>query len=286
MNKLTGTGVALVTPFDEEGAIDFQSLEKLLTFTGQFVDYFVVMGTTGESATCSQAEKKAVLDFCKKNNPNNLPIVYGIGGNNTAAVIDEINSTDLEGVEAILSASPYYNKPSQAGIEAHFNALANAAPKPIILYNVPGRTGSNMQADTTLSLAKHENIIGIKEASGDLKQCQQIAANKPADFLLISGDDLLTVDIIAMGGVGVISVLANGFPDSFSASIDKAIAGQYDESRKVMSSFEEINPLLYQESNPVGIKTVLSLKGVCSNNVRLPLVKASSQLKEQLSALI
>lgn len=286
MNRLSGTGVALVTPFNEDKTIDFDGLRSLLTYTGEFVDYFVVMGTTGESATCSQQEKKEVLNFCRQNNPRNLPIVYGIGGNNTAAVIEEIKTTDLNGVTAILSASPYYNKPSQAGIQAHFNAIATASPLPILLYNVPGRTASNMTAATTLALATHDNIIGIKEASGDLKQCKEIATHKPEEFLLISGDDLVTIDIIEMGGAGVISVLANGFPDSFSQSIKVALAGDFVQGRKHLSVFEEVNPLLYEESNPVGIKAVLSLKGICGGDVRLPLLKASDSLNARLSSLL
>ncbi len=286
MNNLTGTGVALVTPFDPKGSIDFEGLKKLLVFTGEHVDYFVVMGTTGESATCSPSEKKEVLDFCKKNNEKGLPIVYGIGGNNTAAVINEIKNTDLDGVDAILSASPYYNKPSQAGIVAHFTAIADVSTKPIILYNVPGRTASNMSADATLALSKHPNIIGIKEASGNIEQCKTIAAKKEDDFLLISGEDPLTTDIIEIGGKGVISVLANGFPEEFSNVINLALAGNFEESRKEMASFNEINPLMYEESNPVGVKTVLSLKGVCGNHVRLPLLKASSELQSRISELL
>lgn len=286
MNNLTGTGVALVTPFDPKGSIDFEGLKKLLVFTGEHVDYFVVMGTTGESATCSPSEKKEVLDFCKKNNEKGLPIVYGIGGNNTAAVINEIKNTDLDGVDAILSASPYYNKPSQAGIVAHFTAIADVSTKPIILYNVPGRTASNMSADATLALSKHPNIIGIKEASGNIEQCKTIAAKKEDDFLLISGEDPLTTDIIEIGGKGVISVLANGFPEEFSNVINLALAGNFEESRKEMASFKEINPLMYEESNPVGVKTVLSLKGVCGNHVRLPLLKASSELQSRISELL
>ena len=286
MNNLTGTGVALVTPFDPKGSIDFEGLKKLLVFTGEHVDYFVVMGTTGESATCSPSEKKEVLDFCKKNNEKGLPIVYGIGGNNTAAVKNEIKNTDLDGVDAILSASPYYNKPSQAGIVAHFTAIADVSTKPIILYNVPGRTASNMSADTTLALSKHPNIIGIKEASGNIEQCKTIAAKKEDDFLLISGEDPLTTDIIEIGGKGVISVLANGFPEEFSNVINLALAGNFEESRKEMASFNEINPLMYEESNPVGVKTVLSLKGVCGNHVRLPLLKASSELQSRISELL
>jgi 4-hydroxy-tetrahydrodipicolinate synthase len=193
MKKLMGTGVALVTPMNEDGSIDFKGLKKLLSHTGKGVDYYVVMGTTGEAAALNKSEKKAVLDFVLKNNKRNLPIVYGIGGNNTQNVLEEIIDTDLSGVTAILSVSPYYNKPSQEGIYHHFMAVANVSPVPVILYNVPGRTSSNLTADTTLRLAQLKNIIGIKEASVNLEQCMKIAKEKPKDFMLISGDDLLTL---------------------------------------------------------------------------------------------
>ena len=212
MRKLYGTGVALVTPFYSDKTIDFVSLKKLLAHTALGVDYYVVMGTTGESVTLSKEEKKEVLEFVRKHNPKKLPIVYGIGGNNTQQVVEEIESTNLRGVSALLSVSPYYNKPSQEGICQHFVRVANASPVPIILYNVPGRTASNLTAVTTLRLAKHKNIIGIKEASGNLEQCMNIAKGKPKDFMLISGDDLLTLPLYAVGGVGVISVLANALP--------------------------------------------------------------------------
>lgn len=286
MNRLEGTGVALVTPFDERGNIDFEGLKKLLDFTGPHVDYYVVMGTTGESATCSKEEKKVVLSFCLEHNPRKLPIVYGIGGNNTAAVIEEIKQTDLSQVDALLSASPYYNKPSQAGIKAHFEAIADASPIPVLLYNVPGRTASNMAPATTLALAKHPNIIGIKESSGDLEQCKVIANGKAEEFLLISGEDLLSADIIELGGNGVISVLANGFPKEFSGAIANALDGHISEGKAELQAFDEINPLMYEESNPVGIKTVLSIKGVCGNGVRLPLVKASEDLSSRIEALL
>lgn len=286
MSKLEGTGVALITPFDEQGNIDFEGLKKLLDDTGAHVDYYVVMGTTGENATCSKEEKREVLSFCIANNERKLPIVYGIGGNNTAAVIEEIEQTDLSQVDALLSASPYYNKPSQAGIQAHFEAIAEASPIPVILYNVPGRTASNMAAETTLALANHTNIIGIKEASGDIAQCKVIADRKPKDFLLISGEDLLTADIIALGGSGVISVLANGFPKKFSQAISDALLGKINESKASLNAFEQINPLMYEESNPVGIKTVLMHKGLCGNQVRLPLVKASNSMSARIKALL
>ena len=190
MRKLFGTGVALVTTFDEKGEVDYNALKKLLVHTAKGVDYFVVMGTTGESATLTKEEKSQVLEFVLKNNPTKLPVVYGIGGNNTQSVLDEIKSTKLKGVTAILSVSPYYNKPSQEGIYQHFKAVADASRLPVILYNVPGRTGSNLTAQTTLRLAKHPKIIGIKEASGNLEQCMKIMKEKPKDFMLISGDDM------------------------------------------------------------------------------------------------
>ncbi|KYG74200.1 4-hydroxy-tetrahydrodipicolinate synthase [Roseivirga spongicola] len=286
MEKLYGTGVALVTPFTNEGLVDYDGLKRVLDFTALGVDYFVVMGTTGEVATVTRSEKKAVLAFARANNPKNLPIVYGIGGNNTAAVIEEIKDTDLKGVDAILSVSPYYNKPSQRGIVAHFKAIADASPVPVILYNVPGRTMSNMTAETTLELAKHPNIIGMKEASGNLEQCKAIADGKPEDFLLLSGEDLLTDEIIKLGGKGVISVLANGFPEEFSSISKLALNGDFEGAKKITESFKEINPLMYAESNPVGVKEVLRLKEICGNQVRLPLVSASDELKKQIADLV
>ncbi|HEY9116232.1 MAG TPA: 4-hydroxy-tetrahydrodipicolinate synthase [Roseivirga sp.] len=286
MEKLNGTGVALITPFTEKGAIDYDALKRVLDFTGEGVDYYVVLGTTGEVATMTKDEKRAVLSFVKENNNKGLPIVYGIGGNNTAAVLEEIQLTDFEGVDAILSVSPYYNKPSQAGIIAHFSAIASACPVPVIVYNVPGRTMSNMLATTTLTLSKHPNIIGIKEASGNLDQCQEIANNKAEDFLLLSGDDLITKEIIEMGGKGVISVLANGFPVEFSKIARLALAEKFEESKAISDSFEDINPLMYIESNPVGIKEVLRQKGICGNHVRLPLLPASKELERKISGLL
>jgi 4-hydroxy-tetrahydrodipicolinate synthase len=283
MKKLYGTGVALVTPFDSTGAIDYKSLKRLLTHTAKGVDYYVVMGTTGESVTVSSAEKQDVLNFIKKNNTAKLPIVYGIGGNNTQAVLDTIKNTDLTGVDAILSVSPYYNKPSQEGIYQHFIAIADASPLPIILYNVPGRTASNLTAETTLRLAAHKNIIGIKEASGNLEQCMRIAKSKPKDFLLISGDDLLTVPLYAIGGKGVISVLANALPIPFKKMKEFAFAGNYEKASQHQFSLLEINGPMYEESNPVGVKQLLSELGVCGNHVRLPLIPASEGLKKKIS---
>lgn len=286
MVDLRGTGVALVTPFNEDGSVDFDGLKNLLEFTGEHVNYYVVMGTTGESATCTTEEKQAILDFVKTNNTKNLPIVYGIGGNNTKAVVEQIEHTNLEGVTAILSVSPYYNKPSQNGLIAHYQYIADRSPLPIILYNVPGRTGSNILAETTLKLAQHPNIIGVKEAVGQLEQTEQIAKNKSDDFLLISGDDLLTGEMMEQGGIGAISVLANGFPKEFSEAVNCGLASQHSEAKAKFEEFANINPLMYVESNPVGVKEVLRFKGVCGNQVRLPLVKASEELSQQIGSLL
>jgi 4-hydroxy-tetrahydrodipicolinate synthase len=215
MKKLYGTGVALITPFNENLQIDFKSLKKILSHTAKGVDYYVVLGTTGEAATLSDDEKKSVLKFVVDNNTKGLPIIYGIGGNNTQHVLETIATTDFKGVDGILSVSPYYSKPSQEGIYQHFKAVADACPVPVVLYNVPGRTSSNMTAETTIRLAAHKNIIGIKEASGNLEQCMKIINSAPKDFMVISGDDMLTVPLYALGGKGVISVLANAFPVLF-----------------------------------------------------------------------
>jgi 4-hydroxy-tetrahydrodipicolinate synthase len=285
MKKLIGTGVALVTPMNSQGEIDFASLKKLLAYTAKGVDYYVVMGTTAESATLSKEEKKKVLTFVRENNKKNLPLVYGIGGNNTQSVIEEIKSTDLTGVDALLSVSPYYNKPSQEGIYQHFKAIANKSPIPIILYNVPGRTASNLTAETTLRLSLHKNIIGIKEASGNLEQCMKIAREKPIDFLLISGDDLLTLPIYTMGGVGIISVLANALPLAFQKIKHGVQTNKLAQAQNAQFSLLDINGPMYEEGNPVGVKFLLSLMGVCEPHVRLPLVRASNSLQKKISQL-
>jgi 4-hydroxy-tetrahydrodipicolinate synthase len=285
MKKLYGTGVALVTPFTPDEKIDFKGLKKLLTHTAKGVDYYVVMGTTGESATCTAEEKKEILEFVKANNPKKLPIVYGMGGNDTAAVIDSIKNTDLNGVAALLSVSPYYNKPSQEGIYRHFIAIAEASSVPVILYNVPGRTASNISADTTLRLSEHQNIIGIKEASGNLEQCVRIAKYSRKDFLLISGDDMLTVPLYSIGAKGVISVLANAYPVVFRKMKEYAFAGNYTKATQEQFKLLEINGPMYEEGNPVGIKHVLSLFKICNATVRLPLAEASKALQTKIEAL-
>ena len=285
MKKLYGTGVALVTPFDESGNIDFRSLKKVLEHTAKGVDYFVVMGTTGESVTCTKEEKKKVLSFVASNNPKKLPIMYGIGGNNTASVIEEIHQTDLRSVDALLSVSPYYNKPSQEGIFRHFSVVADASSLPVVLYNVPGRTASNLTADTIVRLAQNKNIIGVKEASGNLEQCMKIAKEKPNNFMLISGDDLLTLPMYAIGGVGVISVLANAYPVIFKKLKEFALSGNYVRAQKQLYQLIDINGPMYEEGNPVGVKQLLFEMGICDPHVRLPLTNASPKLSEKIKSI-
>jgi 4-hydroxy-tetrahydrodipicolinate synthase len=285
MKKLHGTGVALVTPFTQTLEVDYPALKRLLRHTAKGADYYVVMGTTGEAATCSAQEKNKVLEFIKENNSSNLPIVYGIGGNNTQHVVDEIRSTDFSGVTALLSVSPYYSKPSQQGIIQHFQVVADASPVPIILYNIPGRTASNLTAETTLKLAEHKNIIGTKEASGNLEQCMKISKYMPKDFLLVSGDDMQTVALYAIGGKGVISVLANVFPQVFKKMKEYSFAKHYDKASQQLFKLLEINGPMYEEGNPVGVKTLLEEMGICSSYVRLPLVQASSALKAKIKMI-
>ena len=285
--KLKGTGVALVTPFTEDLAVDYNGLKQLLDFTlDGGVNYLVINGTTAESVTTTAAEKADILAFIKKHVNGRIPLVYGLGGNNTQQVIEGFQTVDLNGVDAILSVSPYYNKPSQQGIFQHYTHIANASPLPVILYNVPGRTGSNVAAETTLKLALHDNIIGIKEASGNLEQCMHIAKHKHQDFMLISGDDLLTLPMISFGAVGVISVLANAFPEKFSRMISLALEHNFKDATKLLYDFVDINPLMYEEGNPVGVKAVLERFGVCAPAVRLPLETASAGLKDRLYKLL
>jgi 4-hydroxy-tetrahydrodipicolinate synthase len=285
MKKLYGTGVALVTPFLSDGSIDFKSLRKVLKHTAKGVDYYVVMGTTGESAVLSKEEKMAVLEFVKANNADKLPIVYGIGGNHTAAVVRELRDTDLTGVDAVLSVSPYYNKPSQEGLYQHFKEVADASPLPVILYNVPGRTAMNVTAETTLRLSVHKNIVGVKEASGSMEQCMRIAHYKPHEFMLISGDDMLTVPFYAIGGVGVISVLANAYPVAFKKMKDAAHKGQIIRASLETFKLLEINAPMYEEGSPSGVKYLMSLMGLCEPYVRLPHAQPSAALKKKIERL-
>ena len=289
LSTLRGTGVALITPFTSgpEHAVDYPALRRLVDFIiDGGVEYLVVNGTTAESPTVTGAERAEILRVVREHAAGRVPLVYGIGGNDTAGVENLLRTTDLTGVTAILSASPAYNKPSQAGIIAHYERLADASPLPIILYNVPGRTSSNMTAATTLQLAQHQNIIGIKEASGNLEQCMAIAAGRPNDFLLISGDDMLTAPMISFGAEGVISVLGNAFPDRMSRLTRTALGGNFAEASELLFGFLGLNPLMYEESNPVGVKAALAALGLCSDAVRLPLVAASESLKERVRRVL
>jgi 4-hydroxy-tetrahydrodipicolinate synthase len=283
MNLFTGTGVALVTPFHEDGTIDWNGLQRLIEHCiAGGVNYLVVQGTTGESATTTVAEKQKILDFVLEKNQGRLPVIFGMGGNNTSAILEGLKTFDLRHVSGLLSVSPYYNKPSQEGIYQHYRSISEATDLPIILYNVPGRTGSNIQAATTLRLAELDNIVGIKEASGNLEQCMQIIKDKPADFLLISGDDLLTVPMISIGASGVISVLANAFPSRFTSMVNSALQGDFKGASSQLMAFLKINGLMYEESNPVGVKEALNSLGICGPYVRLPLVKASDHLAQKI----
>ena len=278
MNKFRGTGVALVTPF-ANGAVDFVGLAHVINHCiDGGVEYLVSLGTTGESATLTAAESLEVLEFTTKTIAERVPLVAGFGGNNTQALIEKIKAFDFEGVDAILSVSPSYNKPTQEGIYQHYMALAEATPCPIIIYNVPSRTGSNITAETTLRLAHaSKKFIAIKEASGNLAQCMDIVKGKPDDFLVISGDDFLTLPMLSFGMDGVISVLANACPRPFSDMVRHALSGDFKTASQLHFSVLDIMNLLFVEGNPAGIKAALEIQNVCSREVRLPLVQFSEK---------
>jgi 4-hydroxy-tetrahydrodipicolinate synthase len=283
--KLRGTGVALITPFTEKGKIDFHALEKIINhlISGK-CEYIVVLGTTGESATLSEHEKtdlsKHIVTFVK----DRIPLVLGLGGNNTMELISQLKNMDMIGYDAILSVSPYYNKPTQDGIYKHYAALAAASSLPLLIYNVPARTGSNITAETTLKLAQLKNIIGIKEASGNIEQCMQIIREKPKDFLVISGDDSITLPLIACGADGVISVVANAFPETFSSMVRFALAGNFDKARILHYNIFPVIPMLFDEGNPAGVKAALASLELCGENVRLPLIPVSKKLFARIKA--
>lgn len=287
-SKLKGTGVAIVTPFDKKGRVDTKGLVNLVNFLVKGkVEYLVVLGTTGESATLSKEEKKLVTETVVKANKGRLPLVLGIGGNNTAGVIETIKRSNLRNFDAILSVSPYYNKPSQRGIYEHYKAIAKSTSKAIILYNVPGRTASNIAPDTTLKLAhKFPNIVAIKEASGNLEQCMTIIENRPKDFLVISGDDNLTLPLLACGADGVISVVANAFPKDFSDMVRAGLKGDFNTARKLHYKTFQITQQLFADGNPGGVKHALSLLRVCGPDVRLPLVTPNESVQKKLKELV
>jgi 4-hydroxy-tetrahydrodipicolinate synthase len=287
-DQLTGTGVALVTPFNEDGSVDFVSLQKLIDFVIKGgVNYVVTLGTTGETPTLDMEEKKEIIHQTFSFVEGRVPVVIGVGGNNTAAVIKEMENLPTEKAEAILSASPYYNKPSQEGLVQHYKALAASTSKPIILYNVPGRTGSNIAASTTVRLANEvENIMGIKEASGNMTQCMQILRDKPQEFLVVSGDDNLALAQIACGMRGVISVAANCFPKYFSELVSYALKDNFDAARKINHMLLRGYELLFAENNPAGVKAFLAELGVIKNHLRLPLVPLSEGFANQAKAYL
>ena len=272
--NLKGMGVALITPFKEDESIDFRALSRLVEFQIQNgADYLVVLGTTAETPTLSEAEKKEVLHFVVEQVKERVPIVLGVGGNHTKGVVDKLKTDDFSGVNAILSVVPYYNKPSQEGIYQHYKAIAEATDLPVILYNVPGRTGVNMTAETTLRLARNfKNIVAIKEASGNITQMDDIIKNKPADFNVISGDDGITFPLITLGAIGVISVIGNAFPKEFSRMVRLGLQGDYANALTIHHRFTELFELLFVDGNPAGVKSILSAMGYIENRLRLPLV--------------
>lgn len=284
LTKLKGTGVAIITPFTKDFKIDFKGLGKVIDFIiGNKVEYIVVLGTTGEAPVLSKAEKKEIVQFTYGHVNKCVPIIVGIGGNDTSELIKDLETFPLDGAQAVLSASPYYNKPSQEGIFQHYKLLAEASPKPIILYNVPGRTGRNISASTTLRLS-HEvpNIIGIKEASGDIQQCMDILSKRPENFLVVSGDDNLALPQIACGMDGVISVAANCFPAAFSNMIRLCLNEKFSEAKKINDSLMDAYNLLFAENNPAGAKAFLQEMGLIENVLRLPNVPLSGELQKQV----
>ncbi len=277
--KFKGTGVAIVTPFHKHGTVDFTSLGKLIDhIINNGINYIVALGTTGETATLTEKEKIAVTDFIIETTDKRVPIVLGIGGNNTQKLIEQVKETNFDGIDAILSVAPYYNKPQQKGLYYHFKSIADVSPVPMIIYNVPGRTGVNISVETTLKLANEvECIIGIKEASGNLMQIMQIIKDKPKDFLVISGDDALTMPTICAGADGVISVVANAFPKEFSEMVQYALDGKMLKAKELHYKLFDFGNAIFEDGSPAGIKAALEVLDLCQNNLRLPLVKVNKQ---------
>ena len=292
MIQLKGAGVALITPFNKKGEVDYPSLGRLLDFvTKEGTNYLVVQGTTSEVPTLSSDEKRKILDFILEFNKRKLPIVLGLAGNDTTELIKTIGSTNMDGVDAILSVTPYYNKPQQSGLYAHYMAVADASPKPVILYNVPGRTSVNLTATTTLKLANdHQNIIAIKEASGNLSQIMEIIKNKPAEFSVISGDDLLTLPIMSLGAVGVISVAGNACPGFMALLVKECLRDDFTAAAKIHYQLLDFIHSLFMDGSPAGIKAALQIMGFCENVLRLPLVPVREDvyntIKENLTTLL
>ena len=283
-----GLGVALVTPFTENGAVDFAAVAKIVdNLVEGGVDYILVLGTTGETPTLTTDERKALIRFVRERVAGRVQLMVGVGGNCTRDVVATLRTWDLSGYDAVLSVNPYYNKPNQEGLYQHFKAISEASPLPIMLYNIPGRTGVNMTPETIARLAKDcPNILGVKEASGNLEQMERVKALTPSDFLLISGDDGLTVEVIKRGGVGVISVLANAYPAETAEIVALALLGNIEEAERQLQALDGTISALFEEGNPVGIKTLLHTKGVCSDTMRLPLVSGSEALQAKMKSLV
>ncbi len=287
-HSFTGTGVAITTPFREDGSIDFKSLEKLLHhITGNGVDFIVALGTTGENVTLSKDEKKAVVNFVIDIVNRQMPVVVGMGGNNTRDVINSIKQWDFDGIDAILSVAPYYNKPSQQGLFLHFKSIAEVSPVPVIIYNVPGRTGSDIHAETTVKLAREvKNIVAIKEASGNMSQIMHLIKSKPKNFHVLSGDDMLTLPMIALGGSGVISVIANAYPKEFSDIVRFALAGELAKACELHYKVLELIWAIFAEGSPSGIKAALEILGISGNHLRLPLLPVSEEHYNKIASLM
>jgi 4-hydroxy-tetrahydrodipicolinate synthase len=287
-NKFIGTGVALVTPFNNANNVDIHALQKIVEYQiKNGIEYLVILGTTAESATLTQDEKSLVKQTIIETNASRLPLVLGLGSNNTQALIEEIQDTDLSDFDAILSVSPYYNKPTQSGIYEHFKAVAQTSPKPIILYNVPGRTSSNMNVETVAKLAKDfPNIIGIKEAKGDIVQAYDLIAKTPDNFLVISGDDMITLPMVLGGGAGVISVIGEGFPKAFSEMVRLGLEGRSKEAFKIHYKLAPVINMIFEQGNPAGIKSVFKHLGLSTEEIRLPLVKADQDLDKRIANFV
>lgn len=288
MKRFKGTGVAIVTPFKNDFSIDFAALGRVINHViSGGVNYIVALGTTGESVTLSKDEKKAIVSYVVETIDNRVPLIVGIGGNNTQEIITSVRHSNLTGVDGILSVAPYYNKPSQKGLFQHFKAIATSSPLPLIIYNVPGRTSCNISSETCLELAHEcENIIAVKEASGDINQIMRIIKGKPDTFSVISGDDMMTIPIIAAGGSGVISVLANAFPSQTSELINHSLKSNFKTAREIQFRFLEIIDLLFIDGNPSGVKAMLNIMDICQNMLRLPLVPVSRPVYTRIQKAI
>lgn len=288
MQSLIGTGVALVTPFKKDFSVDVEALKRIVNYQiDNGIDYMVVLGTTGEPATMNKEEKELVIKTVKETNNGRLPLVLGVGGNNTAEVVEELKTRDFTGFTAVLSVSPYYNKPTQEGIYQHFKAIAEASPLPVILYNVPGRTGSNMLPSTVIRLANDfKNVVAIKEAAGDIVQAMKLIQGKPKDFLVISGDDMVTLPMVLAGGAGVISVIAEGFPKEFSKMVRLGLERKVDEAYELHYQIADSIDMIFEQGNPAGVKEIFKVLGLSENTVRLPLVNVNEYLAGRIEQFV